>query len=140
MRVVLDTSVMVAAVRSRSGASRLWLSSILRGNHIAVISVPLIIEYEAVLTRPEHLVASNAPGADISRLLDGLCSVAVHVQTNSLWRPRLRDPDDEMVLEAAAQGSASTILTFNTRDFAGCERFGIQALHPGTAWQAAQGK
>jgi putative PIN family toxin of toxin-antitoxin system len=133
MRVVLDTSVMVAAVRSRNGASRLWVSRILRGDTVGLISVPLVLEYEAVLTRPEHLAASGATQEQVRRLLDGICSIAEHVQTTNLWRPVLRDPDDEMVLETAAQGKADTILTFNTKDFGGCERFGVTARTPGAA-------
>jgi putative PIN family toxin of toxin-antitoxin system len=139
MRVVLDTSVMVAAMRSRHGSSRAWLSGVLRRHHIALVSVPLVIEYEAVLTRTEHLTASGATVDQVCRVLDGLCSVAEHIPTTSLWRPILRDPDDEMVLETAAQGGADLLLTFNVRDFTGCERFGVKAMPPGPAWQLAQG-
>jgi putative PIN family toxin of toxin-antitoxin system len=135
MRVVLDTSVMMAAVRSRSGASRRWLTAVLRGEHTVLVSVALVLEYEAVLTRPEHLAAFSLTAGQIGRLLDGLCSIAEHVDASNLWRPVLRDPDDEMVLETAAQGRADLLLTFNVRDFAGCERFGIEALSPGLAWR-----
>jgi len=134
MRIVFDTSVMVAALRSRHGASRLWLASTLRGEHTALVSVPLVLEYEAVLTRPEHLEPSGLTTEQVGLLLDGLCSVAVHVDIAYLWRPQLRDPDDEMVLEAAALGRADLLLTFNVRDFSGAERFGVRAVRPGPAW------
>lgn len=135
MRLVLDTNVVVAALRSQGGASRLWMASILRGEHIVLISVPIIIEYEAALTRREHLSAMRLTSAHIARFLDGLCSVAEHVDTNPFWRPVLRDPNDEMVLEAAAQGRADLLLTFIVRDFVGCERFGVKAINPGPAWR-----
>ena len=133
MRLVLDTNVVVAALRSRGGASRQWMASILRGEHIVLISVPIIIEYEAVLTGREHLSAMRLTTEQIARFLDGLCSVAEHVDTNPFWRPVLRVPNDEMVLEVAAQGRADLLLTFNVRDFAGCERFGVKAMSPGPA-------
>ena len=134
MRVVLDTNVVVAGLRSRQGASRLWLTSILRGEHTAIISVALMLEYEDVLSRADQLAAFKMTKDQIGRFLDGLCSVAEHASTANLWRPLLRDPNDEMVLEAAVQGNAEVILTFNARDFLGCERFGIAALAPGPAW------
>lgn len=134
MPIVLDTSVVVAALRSRSGASRLWIASLLRGDDKLLLSVPLVVEYEAVLTRPEHLRATRLSAEQIVRFIDGLCSIAEHVDTRNLWRPVLRDPDDEMVLETAAQGRAEILLTFNVADFAGSKRFGVRALRPGDAW------
>jgi putative PIN family toxin of toxin-antitoxin system len=139
MRVVLDTSVIVAALRSRSGASRLWLNAVLLGHHVTVVSVALMIEYEAVLTRPEQLAAANLTERQVLKFLDGLSSVAIQTPTTNLWRPLLDDPDDEMVLEAAVQGGAELLLTFNVRDFVGSERFGIKAIQPGPAWQLTKG-
>jgi putative PIN family toxin of toxin-antitoxin system len=133
MKVVLDTNVLIAALRSRHGAARLCLEKVLRGNRTAVVSVALVFEYEAVMTRPEQLAAFNLTADQVRRLLDGLCSVAEHTETMNLWRPLLRDADDEMVVEAAAQGGADVILTFNVKDFAGCERVGVKAMTPGTA-------
>ena len=100
-----------------------------------LVSVPLIIEYEAVLARPQHILAARLTTAQVARFLDGLCSVAEHIDTNPFWRPILRGPNDEMVLEAAAQGRADLLLTFKVRDFAGCERFGVRAMNPGPAWR-----
>lgn len=139
MLIVLDTSVVVAGLRSRNGASRLWLASVLRGHHTGLVSVPLILEYEAVLTRKAQLAASGLTTQQVRQFLDGLCSVAEHVTIASIWRPILRDPDDEMVLETAVFGHADLLLTFNTRDFAGSQRFGLEVDRPGPAWLKTQG-
>jgi putative PIN family toxin of toxin-antitoxin system len=139
MRVVFDTSVIVAALRSRNGASRLWLTAVLLGQHTPVVSVPLVLEYEAVLSRPDNLTVFGLSLAQVERFLDGFCSIAAHVETSNLWRPLLRDPDDEMVLETAVQGRAELLLTFNIRDFDGCRAFGIEAIAPGPAWQRQKG-
>jgi predicted nucleic acid-binding protein len=136
MRIVLDTDVMVAAVRSHLGASRLWLRAVLSGEATVLLSVPLALQYEAVLTRPEHLAGSGASAADVGMLLDALCAVCEPVRISYLWRPTLRDPDDEMVLEAAMNGDADRLLTFNERDFAGVGRFNINVARPGPAWRA----
>ncbi|MGQ0672281.1 MAG: putative toxin-antitoxin system toxin component, PIN family [Hyphomicrobium sp.] len=139
VRIVLDTSVLAAALRSRLGASRLWVGSVLKGEHTALLSVPVVVEYEAVLTRTEQLQASGLSAVQVCRFLDGLCSVAEHVDIANLWRPLLRDPDDEMVLETAAQGGAELLLTFNVRDLRQAGTFGITVSQPGPAWRQAVG-
>ena len=136
MRLALDTDVLVAALRSQRGASRAWLLAILRQEAALLLSVPLALQYEAVLTRPEHLAASRASLAEITLLLDTLCAVCTPVEVSFLWRPMLRDPDDEMVLEVAGNGRADRLLTFNLRDFAGAERLGVSAERPGPAWRS----
>jgi putative PIN family toxin of toxin-antitoxin system len=115
---VLDTDVMVAALRSDRGASRQLLLASLNQRFELLLSVPLILEYEAVLTRPQHLVACGLSRAEVGRVLDDLAAVARPVRLAFRWRPRLSDPDDDMVLETAINGSASAIVTFNQRDFA----------------------
>ncbi len=100
------------------------------------MSVPLALQYEAVLTRPEHLAASGASVLQIAALLDALCAICIPVEISYLWRPVLRDPDDEMVLEAAINGQADRLLTFNERDFAPASSFGVTVERPGPAWQA----
>lgn len=136
MRVVLDTDVMVAAIRSDAGASRQLLLSGLDRRLTLLASVPLMIEYHAVMTRPEHLAASGLSAADVNALLDAVAHVAEPIRLSFLWRPALRDPDDDMVLETAVNGSADAIATFNVRDFAAAvPRFGLQALRPGEAWK-----
>jgi predicted nucleic acid-binding protein len=101
-----------------------------------LLSVPLILEYEAVLTRPEHLAACGLSSIDIGRILDDLAAVARPVRLAFRWRPRLSDPDDDMVLETAINGGASAIVTFNQRDFvSGTIGFSCAVIPPGTALQ-----
>src|ERR1700720_770011 len=104
MKIVLDTDVLIAAVLSRQGASRVWVRAALRREATLLLSVPLALEYEAVLTRPEHLAASGASVEQVTALLDALCAVCSPIEISFLWRPMLRDADDEMVLEVAANG------------------------------------
>jgi putative PIN family toxin of toxin-antitoxin system len=139
MRVVLDTSVIVAGLRSRRGASRLWLESLLERKHTMLLSVPLVLQYEEVLLRPENLAVFGLTAMEIDRLLDAYCAIAEPVELTYLWRPLLRDPDAEMVLETAVVGRSDMLLTFNIRDFAGAERVGVEVVEPGPAWRRAQG-
>ena len=136
MRLVLDTDVLVAGIRSRRGASRAWLRAILQGEVTLLLSVPLALQYEAVLTRPEHLAAAGANARQIGRLLDALCAVCTPVEISFLWRPVLRDADDEMVLEAAINGRADRLLTFNELDFVGAGPLGVTVERPDPAWRA----
>jgi len=135
MRLVLDTATMVAAIRSDTGASRWLLRSALerRRGLTLLVSVPLLIEYEAVMTRAEHLKAAGLSAADVEVLLDAVAAVAEPVRLAYLWRPTLPDADDDMVLEAAVNGRADGIVTFNRRDFGRSERFGMAVLAPGEA-------
>jgi putative PIN family toxin of toxin-antitoxin system len=135
MRVVLDTDVVVAGVLSPRGASRQWLMAALRGDVRILISVPLVLEYEAVLKRRDNLIRARAQTADIDHLLDNLLLSAELVEIAFLWRPTLGDPGDDMVLEAAVNGRAELLLTFNARDFAGASAFGIAVERPGAAWR-----
>ena len=134
VRLVLDTNVMVAAIRSDAGASRRLLRAGLQGRCILLISVPLMVEYQAVMTRPEHLTASRLSADDVGDLLDAVVSVAEPVRLAFLWRPLLSDPDDDMVMEAATNGQADLLVTFNLRHFGMIgERFGIRVCSPGEA-------
>lgn len=136
MRLALDTDVLVAALRSRQGASRAWLRAILTKEATLLLSVPLALQYEAVLTRPQHLAAGGASLEEVGRLLDALFAICSPVEISFLWRPMLHDADDEMVLEVAANGRADRLLTFNERDFAGAGRLGIVVERPGPAWRS----
>lgn len=136
MKLVFDTDTMVAAIRSDAGASRRLLQSVLERRHeiSLLVSVPLLIEYEAVMMRPAHLRAANLSAVDVAPLLDAVAAVAEPVRLAYLWRPTLRDADDDMVLEAAVNGGAYGIVTFNQRDFEpSVKHFGIVALSPGRA-------
>jgi putative PIN family toxin of toxin-antitoxin system len=129
---VLDTDVLVAAFRSDSGASRLILEKALAQAFESLLSVPLMLEYEAVLTRPEHLSASQASVQDAEDVLDGLAAVGKRVKLAFRWRPELVDPNDDMVLETAVNGQAHAIVTFNERDFNPvAARFGCRVMRPG---------
>jgi putative PIN family toxin of toxin-antitoxin system len=114
---VLDTTVMVAALRSDRGASRQLLLAALNREFELLLSVPLMLEYEAVLTRPQHLTASGLSGAEVGRVLDDLATIARPVRLAFRWRPVLSDPNDDMVLETGVNGGAGAIVTFNRRDF-----------------------
>jgi len=126
---------MVAAIRSDTGASRRLLLAALEGRGVTLlVSVPLLIEYEAVMTRSQHLRAARLSISDVAALLDGVAAVAEAVNLAFLWRPTLRDGDDDMVLETAVNGRAEAIVTFNRRDFAPAAiQFGIPVLLPGEA-------
>jgi putative PIN family toxin of toxin-antitoxin system len=127
---VLDTDVMVAALRSSVGASRQLLLLALGRQFVLLLSVPLLLEYEAVLTRPEHLTASGLTAAEVARVLDDLAAVARPVRLAFRWRPQLTDPDDDMVLETAINGGAKAIVTFNKQDFAQASRFKCGVWRP----------
>jgi len=135
MRYVLDTSVLVAAVRSNVGMSNKLLSAALNRKFVPIATNTLFTEYEAVLKRPEHLNASGLDLDDIDVLLDTLETVLVRVHRSYLWRTQLRDPGDDMVLEAAINGRADAIVTFNIRDFGAIpQRFNIRLLRPKEAF------
>jgi putative PIN family toxin of toxin-antitoxin system len=108
---------MVAALRSGLGASRQLLVAALEKRITLLASVPLMIEYEAVLTRPEHLQASGLSVREMNAVLDAVAAVAEPVRLSFLWRPTLTDPDDDMVLETAMNGQADYLVTFNEQDF-----------------------
>lgn len=132
-RWVLDTNVIIAARRSRAGASNALLRAADKGQFAILASVPLFIEYEAVLCRPEHLAASGLTILEAASFLDYLASIAVPVKMHYLWRPQLSDIADEMVLETAINGQAQALVTFNTRHFAAAEKFGIEVIRPDEA-------
>ncbi len=131
MKLVLDTDILVAAIRSDGGASRRILVAALNGQFDMLVSTSLLIEYEAVMTRPKHLEASSLASEDVGILLDAVAGIAKPVRLAFHWRPTLRDPDDDMVLETAVNGGATAIVTFNVKDFEGARQFGIDVLKPG---------
>jgi putative PIN family toxin of toxin-antitoxin system len=130
-RAVLDTSVIVAALRSRSGASNAVLELVALGKLQALASTALFLEYEEVLHRPENRLATGMSEQDVDDFLAALASAAEAVEVNFRWRPQLKDPKDEFVLEAAVNGQADALVTHNIRDFEPATRlFGLRVLLP----------
>jgi putative PIN family toxin of toxin-antitoxin system len=128
-RIVIDTSVIMAGLRSAPGASYQILQRLGRAEFIVSISVPLILEYESVAKRQARELGLTFE--DIDDVLDYVCSIAEPREIFYLWRPFLSDPRDDLVLELAVEANANFIVTHNLRDFAGVEHFGVEALSPG---------
>jgi len=127
MKIVIDTNVLVAALRSRRGASFKLVSVLPSDEFSIVISVPLVLEYEDALKRLE---SSAITEQDIGNLLDFLCKIGHHQEIFFLWRPFLPDPCDDHVLEVAVAAGCDAIVTYNKRDFKGIERFDLRVLDP----------
>lgn len=125
-QIVVDTNVIVAALRSRRGASHRLLRLIDRGKFEINISVPLVLEYEDAGKRIAKEVVLR--DEDIEDLVDYICKVANHHKVYYLWRPFLRDPKDDMVLELAVSGGCEIIVTYNVKDFEGVEAFGLKVM------------
>ncbi len=125
-QIVIDTNVLVAAFRSRRGASHRLLSLVDAGQFEINLSVPLVLEYEDVLSRPEF----GLPPEHIRDVLDYLCQIGNCHRLHFLWRPCLVDPKDDMILELAVAARCHHIVTFNERDFRNAESFGLQIVPP----------
>lgn len=136
--MVLDTSVLVAAWRSRRGASYALLTRLRAGDFEIAVSVPLVVEYEAVLLR--HLQGGSLSTQDVEAFVDYLCLVARKQDIFFLWRPFLRDPDDDMLVELAVAAECTGIVTHNVRDFAGVERLGFRVFTPAEFLMSIGGK
>lgn len=131
---MLDTDTIVAAVRSATGATRALIEAAFAGRLTCLVSVPLMIEYEAVLTRSDLLTEPGLDQMARGDILDGILSVMQPMQLAYLWGGLLRDPDDDMVPETAINGAADAIVTFNLRDYAVFPAgLGIIVLRPAEA-------
>lgn len=129
MNLVIDTNVLVAALKSSRGASYQLLMALASKVYVPCVSVPLFVEYEAVLKREGLL--PHVQSTDVDDVLDYLLSQSNICQIFFLWRPFLKDPKDDLVLEVAVASQSQCIVTFNQRDFVGVEEaFGIKVVTP----------
>jgi predicted nucleic acid-binding protein len=127
----MDTDAIVAAMRSRTDASAALLGAARAGRITLMATTSLCLEYEAVCSRSEHVAAAGFDGRDLAVYLDAVIGMMERIDVWFLWRPQLHDPADELVLEAAVNGRADTIISFNQRDFyPAARRFGIDVLLP----------
>ena len=134
--MVLDTDVVVAALRSPSGASAAILRRLDEGLGTLLLSVPLVLEYEAICQLPEHRLVTGLSVDQVDVFVNGLIAIAEPVEAHYRWRPLLRDPGDEMVLETAVNGQGDALVTFNRRDYGKAPaEFGIDVLLPREALQ-----
>lgn len=127
-QIVADTNVFVSALRSQFGASYKLFSLIDKDVYKLNMSVPLALEYEAVAKRMIGEISLNEE--EIDNILDFVISNSNRWEIYYLWRPQLKDPGDDMVLELAVTASCSYIITYNVNDFKGIENFGVQAITP----------
>ena len=126
-RIVIDTNVFVAALRSQSGASHRLFMLLGSGKFEIYLSVPLVLEYEDAGKRLTGKKA-GLKSSDVEDILDYVCSVAQRRKVYFLWRPFLNDPKDDMILELAVSSGCEIIVTYNKADFKNIERFGLHAL------------
>jgi putative PIN family toxin of toxin-antitoxin system len=127
-QVVIDTNIIYAALKSSKGVSYKLLK-LIGGEKFGInISVPMILEYEDVAKR----LLGEIPliEEDIDDIIDYICSIAKQWEIHYLWRPFLKDPKDDMVLELAVSANCDYIITYNQRDFQGSEKFSIEIITP----------
>jgi putative PIN family toxin of toxin-antitoxin system len=129
LRITVDTSVLVAAARSRNGASYQLVSKLPSHDFEIALTVALYTEWQAVLTRAEHM-PTGITTDDVLSYLRYLASIAYLQDVHFLWRPFLRDPDDDMVLECAAASGCEYIVTHNIKDFRHIEQLKLRAVTP----------
>jgi putative PIN family toxin of toxin-antitoxin system len=123
-QIVLDTNIIYSALRSKRGASYRLLSLLDSDKFMINLSVPLVIEYEDVLLRKIHTLNFNK--SQIGQFLDYLCLVGNWHEVYFLWRPILKDTEDDMILELAVRANCKYIVTYNKADFQGVDKFGIK--------------
>ena len=127
--IIMDTNILYAGLYSSAGASYQILRLIDAGEIRPVISTTLLFEYEDVLKREQHALAVS--NQQIEVVLDNICALSSFQKIYFLWRPFLRDPKDDHILEVAVASKTETIITHNLKDFKGVEKFGVKAIAPG---------
>jgi len=142
MRLVLDTDVVLSGLRSPDGASRILLLAAWGGAIVPLASVATMVEYEAVLKRPENLREMGLDAEEVEAFLDGFAAICEAVTPHFRYRPSIRDPDDEIFVDLVLNGAAEAIVTFNVRDYRSSdvadERLRIQAIRPGDVLRRIQ--
>lgn len=129
--MVLDTSVVVAGLRTRLGAGNAVLRLVASRTLIPLATPPLFLEYEEVLKRPEQRLAHGLTPDLVDEFLAEFAALIEPVESHFQWRPQVHDPNDEMVFEAAINGHADALVTYNVADFRSAgERFGIAIVRP----------
>jgi len=128
LQIVIDTNVFISALKNDTGASFYLLNLIGKSVFETNISVPLIMEYESVAHR--FLKQTNLTVGDLNDILDYVCFASNRHKINYLWRPFLKDPKDDLVLELAVKARSRHIITFNKKDFKNISKFGISAATP----------
>ena len=126
--IIIDTCVFISALRSNRGASFKVLSLIGSDKFVFYLSVALVLEYEAVAKRSSHTLGLT--DSDIEDLIDYMCAVGKSRQVHFLWRPSLKDPSDDFILELAVESECDYIVTHNIRDFTGAEKFKVKVITP----------
>ena len=129
MRIVFDTNVLVAALRSSRGASFALISMLPSSKFEPTVSIPLYLEYLDVLMRPE-LKPKDISNDDVLSFIRKTLDYSHKQSIYFRWRPWLKDPNDDMILELAIASRSVYIVTFNLKDFANIEFFGIEAISP----------
>lgn len=127
-RIVIDTNVFIAALKSRKGASFKLLFKTDRSKYIQCISTPLIFEYESVAKRDKKI--SHLTPEDIDSIIDEICRLSEKCKIFFLWRPFLKDSRDDLILELAVEAECEFIITYNTKDFTGIEKFNLKTITP----------
>jgi len=133
LHIVVDTNILVSAQRSQKGASAKLMSRIGIDDFEIHLSVPLVLEYEAVLLRMRE--ALGLLQQDVHDFIDALCHLGHRHNIHFLWRPSLPDQKDEMILELVIAAQCDYIVTYNLKDFRGAEKFGIQVVDARTFLQ-----
>lgn len=138
IRVVIDTNIMVSALKSRRGASYYLISNLPSSRFLPVLSVPLYFEYQDVLTRSAMI--SNYTEVEVIKFLRYICGICHLQEIFYLWRPCLKDPKDDMVLELAVASGSRYVITHNLKDFRESEAFGVKAIGPKEFMKSIGGK
>lgn len=126
--IVIDTCVFISALRSKNGASYKLLSLMDSSKFKFNLSVPLVLEYEAVAKRMSRAIGLTYQ--DIDDVIDFMCTIGKHRKVHFLWRPSLKDPNDDFVLELAVESESKYIVTYNIRDFLGAKKFKVKVITP----------